>query len=181
MSKGDNLIGIPTKYKGIEMRSKLESKFAFFLDALCIEWIYEPQTFMLSKGFMYKPDFYLPKLKTWIEVKGIIKKHNKEISKCFVKDNNTELILVSATEICWFSTQDFEDGIGIDKDIYIGKCSHCYSYFFCSNLGSYHCRKCGKHEGDHDIRGGLNAFNDEDINFSNINSIKEGIQKYGVK
>jgi len=58
MSKGDNLIGIPTIYKGIQMRSKLETKIAMFLDALNIQWQYEPKLFLLSDGTYYKPDFF---------------------------------------------------------------------------------------------------------------------------
>lgn len=177
MSKGDNLIGIPTKYKDIEMRSKLEAKIAFFLDGLKIKWTYEPKTFLLSMGIVYKPDFYLPELKMWVEVKGVIEEHNKSILECFVKDNKTELILISSKDMIWFSSKDFVDGIGIDKDLYIGECSICKHFFFCSNLGSYHCRNCGACEGDHDLRFNFTGWQNEDIDFSNLDSIKDFLER----
>ena len=182
MSKGDNLIGIPTIYKGIEMRSKLETKIAMFLDALNIKWKYEPKQFLLSNGTHYIPDFYLSDMKMWIEVKGLILKHNREISEVFVKENKTELLMISNIGNVWFSSRDFIDGIGIDENIYIGFCSHCKRYFFCSNLGSYHCRNCGKHEGDHDLIYTFNSndmFDDDKINFYDLKSLKGALKRYG--
>jgi len=179
MSKGDyNKFSIPTTYKKVQMRSKLESKVAMFLDGLKIKWIYEPTTFLLSDGIMYKPDFYLPKLKMWIEVKGVIGENNHQISRKFVEENKTELILIGSKEIYWFSTKE-----GEDKSIHIGKCSHCKSYFLCSTLGSFHCRKCLSHEGDHDIRWilGENSWSDLNIDFSDLESIKNWLQKYGTR
>jgi len=176
MSRGDNLIGVPITYKGINMRSKLESKVATVLDILNIKWEYEPKLFLLSNGIYYKPDFYLTELKMWIEVKGLILEHNKKISTLFVQDNKTELILISNENWLWFSTKDFDDGICIDDNVQIGFCSKCNKYFFCSNLGSYHCRNCNTHEGDHDLI--RNKFNKE-IDFYNINSIKEIKEIYG--
>jgi len=152
MSKGDILVGKKTTYNGIRMKSRLESRLAKFLDTLKIKWVYEPEHFMLSSGIIYVPDFYLPDLKMWIEAKGVIKEHNKEISRTFVTDNNTELILISTQKTFWFSDKDFIDGFCEDKSIWIGECSNCNSKFFVSNLGSYHCRRCNNHEGDHDLR-----------------------------
>lgn len=184
MSKGDNLIGKKTTYKGIEMRSRLETKIAFFLDTLNIKWEYEAQAFMLSDGTVYIPDFYLTELKLWIEVKGIVQEHNKTISRLFVQENNTELILISSYETFWFSMKDFQDGLGEDNVVYLGHCSSCKSYFFTSNIGSYYCRKCGTHNGDHDLIAPLTKvknWNDWIIDdFSDINSIKRGLENYGI-
>jgi hypothetical protein len=151
MSKGDNLFGVKRTYKGIEFRSGLECRFALILDKLNIIWEYEPKKFLLSNGIFYVPDFYLPELKTWIEVKGVIEEHNLAISRCFVKDNKTEMLLISENDNWFFSATDFIDGIGEDNEIYIGKCSNCKSFFFCGQCGLYHCRKCKMHEGDHDL------------------------------
>jgi len=61
---------IPTEYKGCLFRSLLEARWAVFLDDLAIEWRYEHQGFELSPfGEWYRPDFYLPELAVWIEVK----------------------------------------------------------------------------------------------------------------
>ena len=182
MSKGDNLIGTETVYKGIKFKSKLEAKFAMFLDALLIKWEYEPQTFVLSNGITYIPDFYLKELKTWIEVKGDIRQHNLEISELFTRDNKTEMIIISNEEIRFFGVWANSDEIYESKDVLIGKCSKCNSFFFCEILGSYNCRRCNNHEGDHDIKYSLQCgfYGDDKIDFYDSSSIKEGLQKYGV-
>ncbi len=66
---------IETRYKGCRFRSRLEARWAVFFDALEIRWEYEPQGFVISwmndvKEVPYLPDFRLPVLGTWVEVKG---------------------------------------------------------------------------------------------------------------
>jgi len=54
-------------------RSKLERKFSLVLDFQKIRWFYEPRTFeLLLEGLRctYTPDFYLPDVDQWIEIKG---------------------------------------------------------------------------------------------------------------
>lgn len=78
-SKGQ-LKPIPTEYKGYAFRSRLEARWAVFLDALAIEWHYEHEGFMLAPfGIWYLPDFYLPELGCWIEVKS--KEPDKEAQR----------------------------------------------------------------------------------------------------
>lgn len=60
---------IQTRYAGCHFRSRLEARWAVALDHLGVKWEYEPQGFELPSG-PYLPDFWLPELKTWIEVKG---------------------------------------------------------------------------------------------------------------
>lgn len=183
MTQGDKLTGIKTTYQGVKMRSVLESKVAFLLDKLELKWEYEPQNFLLSNGISYKPDFYLPELKTWVEVKGDILAHNLKISQIFCEDNNTELLLISNNEAFYFEN-GFEH-ISMDKNVFLGRCSNCLSFFFCSNLGSYHCRKCNYHNGDRDVRmsiqGDFITGIESTINFYDIESIKKELEKYGAK
>jgi hypothetical protein len=61
---------VPTDYRGTTFRSRLEADWATTLDANHIEWTYEPETITLPSGATYIPDFWLPELGTWIEVKG---------------------------------------------------------------------------------------------------------------
>jgi len=56
-------------YKKIWMRSSYEIAYAKYLDKNNIKWLYEPQTFDLGNT-TYTPDFYLPKINTYIEIKG---------------------------------------------------------------------------------------------------------------
>ena len=59
---------IETIYRGYRFRSRTEARWAVFFDAAGIEWQYEAEGFELN-GARYLPDFYLPELKTFIEVK----------------------------------------------------------------------------------------------------------------
>jgi len=199
MSLGDtNTHSIPAIYKGIQMRSKLETKVALFLDYLKIEWKYEPKTFLLSNGIYYKPDFFLPEHKQWIEVKGVIGENNIEISKCFVKDTQQPIILISSKEVLYFDsdylpdiTANDRDGKDGEKGFQIGLCSNCHTNFICSLYGSFHCRKCGNHEGDHDIHSSIGEDGwgrkgdwwnlDNDIDFSRIESIKQWLGDNGTR
>ena len=64
---------IETNYRGYRFRSRLEARWAVFFDALGTEWHYEPEGFHLEhKGVQvnYLPDFWLPELEAWGEVKG---------------------------------------------------------------------------------------------------------------
>lgn len=59
---------IPTKYGDIQFKSRLEARWAVFMDALGVEWKYEYEGFQLPSGW-YLPDFYLPKWNAWLEIK----------------------------------------------------------------------------------------------------------------
>lgn len=60
--------GLPTTYAGHTFRSRLEARFAVLFDGLAIRWEYEPEGFELPSG-LYVPDFWLPQLRAWVEVK----------------------------------------------------------------------------------------------------------------
>jgi hypothetical protein len=57
------------KYNNIWMRSNWEVKYAKYLNKNNIKWLYESKTFDLGNT-TYTPDFYLPKINTYIEIKG---------------------------------------------------------------------------------------------------------------
>lgn len=77
---------IETRYAGHKFRSRLEARWAVFFDHLGIPWEYEaqgfewgPQTVFCDSwtdgvrpiiGGKYLPDFWLPSIETWFEVKG---------------------------------------------------------------------------------------------------------------
>lgn len=62
---------IETHYAGCRFRSRIEARWAVFLDHLGIGWQYEPQGFDLPSG-PYLPDFLLDLGDgVWWEVKGL--------------------------------------------------------------------------------------------------------------
>ena len=154
--------GYKTIYKGKEFRSSLETEMAYLLDSMNLKWLYELKRFRLSNGKSYLPDFYLPELKIWIETKGVIEDFEREICELFVQEYEEHLLLISKEEVFYYGN---EYGKEVYEDSYVslGKCSKCDSYFFSSNFGLYNCKKCGNHEGDHDLLGkieGLNTLED---------------------
>lgn len=60
---------IETIYKNYRLRSRLEARWAVFFDTLGVKWEYEKEGYDLD-GVWYLPDFWLPSLGYWFEVKG---------------------------------------------------------------------------------------------------------------
>lgn len=60
---------IETVYQGYRFRSRLEARWAVFFDTAGIRWEYEKEGFELSDGTRYLPDFWLPDLNCWVEIK----------------------------------------------------------------------------------------------------------------
>ena len=61
---------IETVYNGYRFRSRLEARWAVFFDAMGIKYQYEPEGFKGFNDIPYLPDFYLPDLDIYVEVKG---------------------------------------------------------------------------------------------------------------
>lgn len=66
---------IQTRYAGHRFRSRLEARWAVFFDRLGIRWTYEEQGYVITDPWgdvrrNYLPDFHLPDLDVWAEVKG---------------------------------------------------------------------------------------------------------------
>jgi hypothetical protein len=61
---------IDTVYNGYKFRSRLEARWAVFFDEVGIIWEYEKEGYDLGDGVYYLPDFWLPQLDIFVEVKG---------------------------------------------------------------------------------------------------------------
>jgi hypothetical protein len=61
---------IETEYQRYRFRSRLEARWAVFLNHIGVEWDYEPQGFEFDGGERYLPDFWVETWDCWIEVKG---------------------------------------------------------------------------------------------------------------
>lgn len=74
------IAAIETRYAGCRFRSRLEARWAVAFDHMGIKWEYEPQCFEVTdrlnllggmdQTWGYLPDFWLPELELWVEVKG---------------------------------------------------------------------------------------------------------------
>jgi hypothetical protein len=68
MARSNRIKAIETRYVGYCFRSRLEARWAVFLDAAGIPWRYEPEGYDLE-GAWYLPDFWLPKHGIFLEIK----------------------------------------------------------------------------------------------------------------
>jgi hypothetical protein len=59
---------IETIYRGYRFRSRLEARWAVFLDAAGVDWQYEAEGFDLG-GIYYLPDFWLSVERKFLEIK----------------------------------------------------------------------------------------------------------------
>lgn len=69
-SRAPKPVGLECTYSGKVFRSRLEARWALYLDLLGIDWDYEPCFYKVSDSLYYLPDFYLPNQRLWLEVKG---------------------------------------------------------------------------------------------------------------
>lgn len=73
---------IETEYNGCLFRSRLEARWAVFFDALGVEYQYELEGFDLGEAGWYLPDFYLPGLKLWVEIKAESPTDEERLKAC---------------------------------------------------------------------------------------------------
>ncbi len=67
---------IDTYYNQHLFRSRLEARWAVYFDALGVKWEYESEGYDLGNGMRYLPDFYLPQLDYYVEIKPCPEKRN---------------------------------------------------------------------------------------------------------
>ena len=76
-----NIKPIETIYNGYRFRSRLEARWAVFFDAMKIKYRYETEGYVGIYGEKYLPDFYLPDINVFVEVKPNIEKLKKDSGK----------------------------------------------------------------------------------------------------
>jgi hypothetical protein len=61
---------IETTYNGVKYRSRTEARWAVFFDSIGLRAQYEADGFLIREGG-YLPDFWLPDVRVFLEVKGV--------------------------------------------------------------------------------------------------------------
>lgn len=79
-------------YKGVHLRGGWELAVAKYLDWKKIKWVYEPRKFNLKITVGYTPDFYLPEIDKYLEVKGRIDALDKRKIEAFREQTGKTLL-----------------------------------------------------------------------------------------
>lgn len=61
---------IPTEYNGYRFRSRLEARWAVFMDVLKVPFLYDPDAYEFN-GVGYLPDFFIPSIGAFLEIKPV--------------------------------------------------------------------------------------------------------------
>lgn len=148
---------IPTMYKGVRFRSRLEAQWAVFWDELGVKWEYEPQTFKFPDGKQYTPDFWIVDLALWVEIKPNAKIADEEEAqlKCLQLAGETgNLVYLDHGGFAWPLTDDAKNACVPGYE-----CTYSVLFFPCTgSLGQEDsiiiydsenhswgtCRECGK-------------------------------------
>jgi hypothetical protein len=85
-------------FDGILFRSKTEARWAAFFKAYGIRYEYEKEGYDLGGGICYLPDFWLPDLNRWFEVKGK-EPSQEELEKCraLAIETGSEVLLAAGS------------------------------------------------------------------------------------
>lgn len=110
---------IETVYNGYRFRSRLEARWAVFFDTLGVEYEYEKEGFDLGKSGKYLPDFYLPRLDCWFEVKGKEITSDEQNKARQLRDQTDKPVIISVgsfdrmyTPTCYLYAYDLSDSSG---------------------------------------------------------------------
>jgi len=88
-----------TIYRGIKYRSSWEPYISKLLLYSGITFQYEPKRFYLTPKVSYLPDFYIPDMGLFIEVKGWLKEYDLMRMKLF--QQNYKLVYLGADELAF--------------------------------------------------------------------------------
>lgn len=169
-------VGIPTTYKGVRFRSRLEARWAAFFDALSWDWTYEPLDLL-----GYIPDFgirFEPGRTLLVEVKPAVDFEELALAQRKVERSGwpREALLVGADLFEKGSTTPLIGIIGERVQIAddplafewgparLFRCISCDRVSVLAEDGSWACRACGCDDGNGhvgQICGGLSELWDE--------------------
>lgn len=148
------------RYEGsVLFRSTLEADWAATLTSLLIHWEYEPEGIQLPNGEGYVPDFRLPKIGAWLEVKGDgVPREEKarqlaEMRVCHCEGEcncdwpGGEIVLIGRPAIrsniekrMRFGAMHWHDALG--GNALLVRCGHCGEHSWCRPRHSLLCRVC---------------------------------------
>lgn len=128
---------IETEFNGVIFRSRTEARWAAFMWALDVQYNYEPEGYDLGEDGFYLPDFYLPKIKAFLEIKPIIPVAGRT-------SPTESLARLSGLKVHTFCGPPLDPSSMIDApesgSVDFPSGGHDFSYWFCI---CPHCRRAG--------------------------------------
>lgn len=107
---------LSTRYAGVRFRSRAEARWALFFDAIGLSWQYEFDGFLIREG-AYLPDFWLPEVRLFFEVKGA-QPTDEERAKCasLAKAAECDMLLAIGNpeerfQLLWFDRDGEREGL----------------------------------------------------------------------
>lgn len=137
------LAAIPTVYRDVWMRSRLEARWAQVLDQAELLWDYEPQVLRLGKGrgSGYLPDFWLPGQQTWLEVKGPHwERFDKTRRLARRLGAKGQVLVATAVGVCWRVPYQ---GLPSQAEVRLGRCVCGVQALGVPSRGTLGCRNPG--------------------------------------
>lgn len=142
---------------GTAFRSTLEADWAATLDYLEIRWAYEPRALTLPSRTVYVPDFWLPEIRTWLEVKGeevpgLGKTHELARApvcgcdgECDCAERGGVMVIVGRSPRFVagerYGAMRWDDPLSFGS--FLARCGRCDGRFWMRAAESFRCRRCG--------------------------------------
>lgn len=100
----NDIKAIETEYDGHRFRSRVEARWAVFFNAIGLKYEYEIEGYQMGE-LRYLPDFYIPSLNRWFEVKGkplseLELKKCEEFCRRLDNDNIKFSVLIGSPDVC---------------------------------------------------------------------------------
>jgi len=129
----NTLSAIETRYNGIVFRSRMEARWAVFMDELNIPYQYEPEAFRIGK-VNYLPDFFLPHMDSFLEIKNpVMAENGREKAKELAMASKKKVFLIcspprvpSFGDECAEVFERIGDECGGDHPYFWCECPRCF-------------------------------------------------------
>jgi hypothetical protein len=133
----NSMTALPTVYRGIKFRSRLEARWAHFLDALDVDWQYEPQGYTAC-DVAYLPDFWLSNVASrgvpgglFLEIKPCRPTEEEEIKARMLALGSGRPVVIAARAPLLPHREHLleyvasERGTWDDEGLHFAKCADC--------------------------------------------------------
>ena len=149
---------IPTRYRNVLFRSKLEADWARVFDAMKLAWKYESEGHYFGDTF-YLPDFFLPQSRQYVEVKGVSNDSDFELNDALkvlalvrylpprrhTGEDTSDIPIVG----CLPGGRFFGWGRnGRPLGVSLFQCIRCRGWWFLVECMGWKCQCCGFYQGN---------------------------------